>query len=110
MECGICIELVCLIKQLPCNHEICKNCYIKLYNNNCPFCRRKFIYSIDDIKQKKYLYEQNNNEDIEQLFYESITDIYNIYDIQINNNSINIILTFSIIFWLFINLLYTYIF
>jgi hypothetical protein len=56
MECNICYEHKKghQIKTLECMHSLCKECYNKLRNNTCPFCRR-------EIKGKKKYNECINN-------------------------------------------------
>lgn len=42
MECHICYEdkKEHQMKKLDCKHSLCKDCFNKLRNNTCPFCRR----------------------------------------------------------------------
>lgn len=53
-ECYICYEEVneCCFKKLNCKHELCQDCYVKLPNEKCPFCRQtireKIIELIED--------------------------------------------------------------
>jgi len=42
-KCGICYThtlVDCNTKILECNHKLCKGCFYKLKQNNCPFCRK----------------------------------------------------------------------
>ena len=56
MECNICYEYKKdnQMHNLECKHSLCKECYHKLRNNTCPFCRRL-------IKGKKKYNECVNN-------------------------------------------------
>lgn len=69
MECDICFDIKNNIKQLPCKHELCMDCYIKLYTKKCPFCRQIFIYSTKTIKKDNY--------------YDIISDNFIIYSISL---------------------------
>jgi hypothetical protein len=80
MECGICFELILQNKQLSCNHELCIECYYKLYKNTCPFCRSIFIYSLDDIKQREQYHKQIFNNNYEAT-YDTELDTFNTFDI-----------------------------
>ena len=51
-DCYICYCKIDKIHRLPCNHVLCYNCYVKLIQPHCPFCRQQFKYSADDIKNK----------------------------------------------------------
>jgi hypothetical protein len=39
MECIVCYEENIKFKPLKCNHKLCVNCYERLNNNLCPYCR-----------------------------------------------------------------------
>jgi len=39
-------------KKLPCSHEICSSCCVRLNAAQCPFCRKNFIFTADEIKQR----------------------------------------------------------
>ena len=69
MECDICFDIKNNIKQLHCKHELCMDCYIKLYTKKCPFCRQIFIYSTKTIKKDNY--------------YDIISDNFIIYSISL---------------------------
>jgi hypothetical protein len=47
---------ICYIKEsnkkLPCCHEICSDCCVRLNSAICPFCRRNFTYTNDEIKER----------------------------------------------------------
>jgi len=45
-ECIICYKSFNsnFFKILKCNHELCKNCYLKLEQPHCPYCRHPFTY------------------------------------------------------------------
>lgn len=59
MDCHICLDKKTSLKSLPCSHELCSNCYVRLDQSICPFCRAKFNYNIEDIKQRTKLGLQN---------------------------------------------------
>lgn len=65
MDCHICCDKKPLLKTLSCEHSLCSNCYLRLDNTICPFCRETFSYTADEIKQRakiglKYGYQSNN--------------------------------------------------
>lgn len=39
-------------KKLPCNHDLCSECCVRLNAPVCPFCRGNFIFTADEIKQR----------------------------------------------------------
>jgi len=39
-------------KKLPCGHELCSSCCVKLNAAICPYCRQNFIFNADEIKQR----------------------------------------------------------
>jgi hypothetical protein len=39
-------------KKLPCGHELCSSCCIRLNSAICPYCRQNFIFNADEIKQR----------------------------------------------------------
>lgn len=43
-ECPICMEVMTNTKTLPCNHQLCTNCYesVKKYKPQCPICQHMF--------------------------------------------------------------------
>ena len=49
--CGICYTNQ-LTRKLPCNHQICSSCCVRLNRALCPFCREKFTFNSDEIKQR----------------------------------------------------------
>lgn len=44
MDCGICLEKIEKdnIEYLKCSHFLCKNCFDRLRQNSCPYCRTEF--------------------------------------------------------------------
>ena len=50
-DCKICYETVSN-KKLPCGHELCSKCCVKLNSPLCPFCRQNFTYTADEIKER----------------------------------------------------------
>ena len=50
---------ICFIKEsnktLSCSHTLCSNCCVRLHTPTCPFCRQVFVYTDDEIKQRKKL-------------------------------------------------------
>lgn len=52
MDCHICLDKKTHLCSLPCSHELCSKCYIRLDKPACPFCRVCFTYTTDDIKQR----------------------------------------------------------
>lgn len=65
MDCHICLEKKSSLKSLPCSHELCLRCYVRLDQAICPFCRAKFNYSTMEIKERtklglQYGYQSNN--------------------------------------------------
>jgi hypothetical protein len=39
-------------KKLPCGHELCSSCCVRLNSALCPFCRANFIYNANEIKER----------------------------------------------------------
>ena len=65
MDCHICLDKKPSLRTLSCAHELCSKCYIKLDKPECPFCRLKFTYTTEDIKQRAKIglingYQSNN--------------------------------------------------
>jgi len=52
MDCHICYDKNSSLKFLPCEHSLCYNCFIRLANSICPYCREKFIYTQEEIIQR----------------------------------------------------------
>jgi hypothetical protein len=52
MDCHICYDKNSSLKSLPCEHSLCYNCFIRLNNSICPFCRELFIYTNEEIIQR----------------------------------------------------------
>ena len=50
---------ICFLKEsnktLSCNHKLCSDCCVRLNTPTCPFCRQAFVYTDDEIKQRKKL-------------------------------------------------------
>jgi hypothetical protein len=65
MDCHICYNKNPFLKILVCKHSLCSNCYLRLANTICPFCRETFAYTVDEVKQRdkiglKYGYQSND--------------------------------------------------
>jgi hypothetical protein len=52
MDCHICYDKNSCLKSLPCEHSLCYNCFIRLANSICPYCREIFIYTPEEIIQR----------------------------------------------------------
>ena len=39
-------------KKLPCKHELCSSCCVRLNSALCPFCRANFIFNAEEIKER----------------------------------------------------------
>jgi len=50
-DCKICF-ITASDKKLPCGHELCSKCCVKLNSPLCPFCRQNFTYTADEIKER----------------------------------------------------------
>lgn len=50
-DCKICYETVSN-KKLPCGHELCSKCVVRLNSASCPYCRQNFIFSLQEIKER----------------------------------------------------------
>ena len=82
MDCSICMESKISddnMVWLRCNHSLCSDCYSKLMQNSCPFCRT----SIEEEKEEK-----DQNQDMEYIIELNLN--YNYY-----NNSSFIIQEFN---------------
>jgi hypothetical protein len=42
-ECGICYARPKIIKLLPCTHELCEECVLKIESEFCPYCRSQVV-------------------------------------------------------------------
>jgi hypothetical protein len=42
-------------KKLPCGHELCSSCCVRLNSAICPYCRQNFIFNANEIKQRLQL-------------------------------------------------------
>ena len=40
-------------KILSCKHSLCYSCYLKLKQTSCPYCRKEFTYSLEDLTIKR---------------------------------------------------------
>jgi hypothetical protein len=52
MDCHICYDKNSSLKSLPCEHSLCYNCFIRLANSICPFCREIFNYTTEENIQR----------------------------------------------------------
>ena len=50
-DCNICYTNQST-KKLPCNHELCSECCVRLNSAICPFCRSKFTFNAIEMKQR----------------------------------------------------------
>lgn len=50
-DCKICYSTVSN-KKLPCGHELCSSCSVRLNSALCPFCRQNFTFTAEEIKQR----------------------------------------------------------
>lgn len=50
-DCKICYITVS-DKKLPCGHELCSKCVVRLNSASCPYCRQQFTFSLEEIKQR----------------------------------------------------------
>jgi len=50
-DCKICYSTVS-DKKLPCGHDLCSSCVVRLNSALCPFCRQNFLFSAEEIKQR----------------------------------------------------------
>lgn len=51
-DCSICFTGCKSWKNLPCQHKLCNSCFLKLDRTICPFCRKQFNYSKDELKKR----------------------------------------------------------
>ena len=54
-ECQICYETIQQkedIKWLPCSHSLCVDCFHRLNDDRCPYCRKEFM-EIIHVKEKE---------------------------------------------------------
>ena len=52
MDCTICLEGNLSTNDfvyLECGHKICKECFLKLIRNTCPYCREVIKYKEDNV-------------------------------------------------------------
>jgi hypothetical protein len=90
MDCTICYDTydnLNLIIWLPCSHSLCKNCYDKLFQSLCPYCRAP-IDTLDTLDTLDLLQRNSSNENNET--WSTIAGINN-FDVITRNNSSNII-------------------
>ena len=50
-DCKICF-ITASDKKLPCGHELCSKCVVRLNSASCPYCRQNFIFSLQEIKER----------------------------------------------------------
>jgi len=50
-DCKICYSTVS-DKKLPCGHDLCSSCVVRLNSALCPFCRKNFLFTAEEIKQR----------------------------------------------------------
>jgi tetratricopeptide (TPR) repeat protein len=96
-ECQICLENNLNI-DLPCGHEVCTDCYKKVYQDTCPFCRRMpYCFDSDEEdeedeevedEEEELDVEEVHVEEREQRIYGILPDGWNHVRVQ-NNSSIN---------------------
>jgi hypothetical protein len=48
-DCYICYNKCANIHRLMCNHSLCYDCYMKLTQSTCPFCRQVFAYTQNEM-------------------------------------------------------------
>lgn len=60
-DCTICFTGTKSWKTLPCQHKLCETCYLKLDNCLCPYCRKKFTYTKDELKKRSKMNINYNN-------------------------------------------------
>ena len=96
-ECHICLTNPTKNKwkELCCSHKMCFSCFLKLQKQNCPFCRKYFTYTQEEIKLRQQLNnkykhpsELNNINNLLNSFNQlNINEItYNIPNSRINRN------------------------
>lgn len=59
MDCHICFDKKPKLRTLSCTHQLCSNCILRLEKQVCPFCRAKFDYTNDELKQRANIGLQN---------------------------------------------------
>lgn len=84
-ECHICLALPTddKWKELFCSHKMCFSCFLKLQNQTCPFCRKEFKYTQEEIKTRHAL-------NISYKPYTPPSQLTNINDIFNSFNQLNI--------------------
>lgn len=75
--CGICMDTVSIanVSVLECSHVTCKDCLVKLYKDECPFCKnviRKRLTRKDGNKRINELHKKINDLESEVTFYKEI--------------------------------------
>lgn len=90
-DCNICYSQIKPNEEkvLSCQHKLCNSCYLRLATPNCPYCRKQFKYTPDDIKKRQAMnIKYNNYTPPSQLFDESILlDSFNQLQIQSRQNN-----------------------
>ena len=91
-ECHICLALPNdnKWKELICSHKMCFSCFLKLQNQTCPFCRKEFKYTYEEIKMRHAL-NINYKSYTPPSQLNNINDIFNSFNqLNIDNNDYNI--------------------
>ena len=90
-DCNICYSQIKPTEEkvLSCQHKLCKSCYLRLANEKCPYCRKQFRYTPEDIKLRQAMnIKYNNYTPPSQLFDESILlNSFNQLQIQSRQNN-----------------------
>ena len=66
-DCTICYLKTNKWKVLPCQHKLCKKCYIQLRQATCPYCRSEFTYTKEEQIKRHNMYINNRNHPPTQL-------------------------------------------
>ena len=98
VDCSICFEEGKEIIHLPCFHNMCNTCYIRLYDNTdlpkCPFCKHPMHIStqedLDLYNADMERPRQNNNE-----LASILRQLANVYRYAIENDNFNIVWNFD---------------
>jgi hypothetical protein len=98
VDCSICFEEGKEIVHLPCFHNMCNICYIRLYDNTnlpkCPFCKHPLHINtqeeLDLYNANMQRPRQNNNE-----LASILRQLSNIYRYAIENDDFNIMWNFN---------------
>ena len=90
-DCTICYQKANNWKVLPCQHKLCKKCYMLLRQATCPYCRREFIYTKEEQIKRYNINSSNRNYPPTQLRSNNTINLeeynnYNIVNSRINRN------------------------